>query len=393
MIELPDSELRRVARQLNLPGFGGEQQRRLYNAHVLIVGAGGLGCPALQQLAAAGVGTITIIDDDTVDITNIHRQILFGVDDVGRSKVEVAAERASQLQPGITINALHQRLTTDNAVELLQDVDVVVDGSDSFATKYLVADACEITSTALVWGTVLRFHGDIALWHSGAKASEGRGVGLRDLFPVPPQAGDVPDCASAGVLGVTTSVVAGLMVTRAIAWISGMDRTIGQVTSYDALEANFASYSVEADPQRELTTELLPDYLEVCGISRAPDTAVTALLNKVRTGEATLVDIREPHEVLIDSMPRDYNVHYLPMSTIGSTDDVRRHWSELGDKPAVIMCASGVRSAEFVDRYRNVAPLLDLPGGIKAALHVVNAARTGGHRGKPHTAPTTERHH
>lgn len=375
MIELPENELRRVARQLNLPGFGGAEQRALYNSHVAIVGAGGLGCPALQQLAAAGVGTITLIDDDTVDITNIHRQILFGAQDVGRPKVAVAAERAVALQPGITIHQVPDRLTRDNALHLLGSADIVLDGSDSFATKYLVADTCEITSTPLVWGTVLRFHGDVALWHSGAEVEGSRGVGLRDLFPTPPNAANIPDCASAGVLGVTTSIIAGLMTTRAIAWIAGLDTHIGRVTSYEAIPAQFNTYTVTADPQRELTTELAADYLAACGLSSAPSTAVSALLNKVRAGEAVLVDIREPHEVLIDSLPAELGTYYIPSSSIQNTADFATRWATIGEQPAVIMCASGKRSAEFVDRYRTHATLLDLPGGIKAASAALTAER------------------
>ena len=169
---LPERELKRTARQMNLRGFGPEQQQRLYDAHVLVIGAGGLGCPVMQTLAATGVGRITVWDDDTVDLTNIHRQILFGADDVGRPKVDVAAERARALQPDLTIYPVRDRLTTDNAVDYVGGCDLVLDGSDTFATKYLVADAAEITGTPLVWGTVLRFHGDVALWHSGA-ASRG----------------------------------------------------------------------------------------------------------------------------------------------------------------------------------------------------------------------------
>lgn len=371
MLELPENELRRVARQLNLPGFGAVEQRALYNSHVVIVGAGGLGCPALQQLAAAGVGTITLIDNDTVDITNIHRQILFGVEDVGRLKVAVAAERALALQPGITIHQIPQKLTRDNAFALLSQADIVLDGSDSFATKYLVADTCEITSTPWVWGTVLRFHGDVALWHSGTAAKGSRGVGLRDLFPIPPNTTHISNCASAGVLGVTTSIIAGLMTTRAIAWLTGLDTHIGYVTSYEAIPAQFNTYTVTADPQRELTTELEPDYLLACSLSKAPSTTVSSLLNKVRSGEAALVDIREPHEVLIDSLPRELGAHYLPMSSINNRSDFDRWWEEIGEQSAVIMCASGKRSAEFVDRFRTHANLLDLPGGIEAVFAVL----------------------
>ncbi|NLZ59010.1 MAG: hypothetical protein GX898_12100, partial [Corynebacterium sp.] len=189
-MSLPDTELRRTARQLALPGWGMEQQERLHRSHVLVIGGGGLGCPAMQSLASAGIGHITVIDDDTVDITNIHRQILFGASDVGRPKVEVVAERLRDLQPDIAVTALRERLTVDNAVELVGGVDLVLDGSDSFATKYLVADAAEITGTPLVWGTVLRFRGDVCLFADG--------VGLRDLFPVQPTGDSIPDCATAG---------------------------------------------------------------------------------------------------------------------------------------------------------------------------------------------------
>src|SRR5690606_27695106 len=159
---------------LALPGWGVEQQERLYDAHVLVIGAGGLGCPAMQSLVSAGVGRITVIDDDTVDITNIHRQILFGASDVGRPKVEVAAQRLRELQPGIPVAALQERRPTANAVGLVGSADLVLGGSDSFAPQYRVADAAEIAGPPLVWGTVLRLRGDVCLFAGG--------VGLRDLF-------------------------------------------------------------------------------------------------------------------------------------------------------------------------------------------------------------------
>ena len=206
---------------MNLPGFGPEQQAALHAAHVLVIGAGGLGCPIMQTLAATGVGKISLIDDDTVDLTNIHRQILFGADDVGRKKTEVAAERLKALQPDIEVTIIDGRMTADNAVGLLEGIDVLIDGSDTFATKFLAADAAEITGTPLVWGSVLRYRGDVALWWSGPGAPEG-GVGLRDLYPDQPDAGSVPDCATAGVLGVTTSVVGGLMATEVIKFLTGV---------------------------------------------------------------------------------------------------------------------------------------------------------------------------
>ncbi|KAB1504006.1 ThiF family adenylyltransferase [Corynebacterium sp. 320] len=373
--ELPADELKRVARQLNLPGFGMEQQVALHQAHVLIIGAGGLGCPALQQLAAAGVGRITLIDDDVVDLTNIHRQILFGAEDVGKPKVAVAAERARQLQPGIQIETVQKRLTVDNAVQLCADADLVLDGSDNFATKYLVADACEITSTPLVWGTVLRFHGDVAVWHSGANARDGRGVGLRDLFPQSPDAGSVPDCATAGVLGVTTSVIAGLMTTAAILWITGLEQVQGKVTSYEALGARFHSYTVAADPGRTLETSLgQHQRQDIVPEEHPADETVRELLNRVRSGEAVLVDIREPHEVVVDSLPPEPlgvpSVN-IPLSTINDQEEFLRAWQEYDERPTVVMCASGRRSARFVESFGSLATLLDLPGGIAAAHRVL----------------------
>jgi len=167
---------------MNLPGFGPEQQQRLHEAHVLVIGAGGLGCPVMQTLEATSVGYITVWDDDTVDLTNIHRQILFGASDVGRRKVDVAAERLLELQPDIQVTAVRDRLSTDNFIEALEGIDLFIDGSDTFATKFLAADAAEVTGTPLLWGSVLRYSGDIALWHSGPSAPAD-GVGLRDLYP------------------------------------------------------------------------------------------------------------------------------------------------------------------------------------------------------------------
>lgn len=362
MTSLPDAELRRVARHLSLPGFGLEQQERLHDAHVLIVGAGGLGCPILQQLAAGGVGEVTLVDDDTVDLTNIHRQILFGAQDVGKPKVDVAAERAQALQPGITVNALRTRLDTANAVELIADVDLVLDGSDSFATKYLVADACEITGTPLVWGTVLRFHGDVAVWHSGQGLD---GVGLRDVFPHQLPADAVPDCATAGVLGVTTSVIGGLMSTAAIAWLTGLDRTVGRITSYDAIPAQMRSVQAVADPARRLATALAGSY----DGAPAPQEDNATVLTAVTDGEATLLDIREPHEVLLADFPAELRPRRLPLSTVSDAADVAEALSDVPTTHVVVACASGKRSANFVRDYAAALPglrLESLVGGLNA---------------------------
>ena len=371
---LPERERARTARHLNLPGFSLSDQAALFHAHVLIVGAGGLGCPILQQLAAAGVGEITLIDDDTVDLTNIHRQILFGADDVGRPKVDVAAERARALQPDLTIYPVRDRLTTDNAVDYVGKCDLVLDGSDTFATKYLVADAAEITGTPLVWGTVLRFHGDVALWHSGAAS---RGVGLRDVFPQQPGADSVPDCATAGVLGVTTSVIGGLMSTLAIGHITGRDSQPGRITSYDAFPATMRTVQASADPERTPVTQLEGYYGESCAApgagagsgagAKSFDAADHGPLQLVRDGEAVLVDIREPHEHFLADFPAELNPRRLPLSSIRSLGDVAEALA--GADRAVIACAAGVRSANFISEFGEFAAahgceLIDLPGGI-----------------------------
>ena len=380
-MHLPENELRRVARHLALPGFGIEEQERLYNAHVLVIGAGGLGCPAMQSLASAGIGTITVIDDDTVDLTNIHRQILFGANDVGKLKVDVAAKRLKELQPGITVHALAQRLNTANAAEIVGSVDLVLDGSDSFSTKYLVADAAEITGTPLVWATVLRFHGDLALFHSGP---HGRGVGLRDLFPQQPDANSVPDCATAGVLGATTATMGALMATQAIGYLSGVGTTQpGEMLSYDAFPPATRTYRVPADSQRSLTTELLDSYQD--GDSRQACTVSTRaeeLLEAARRGEYLAIDIREPHEVVLADIPTDIASQKLPLSSLAGEDDVAGFFSSLwphqsfelaGNQQALVYCAAGQRSDAFVDRYREVAKraginLVSLPGGVNG-LH------------------------
>lgn len=370
---MQDSELRRVARHLNLPGFGLEQQEALHNAHVLVIGAGGLGCPALQQMAAVGIGEITLMDDDTVDITNIHRQILFGAEDVGKPKVEVAAERARALQPGIRIHALKERLTPENAVELVGRADVVLDGSDSFATKYLVADAAEATSTPLIWGTVLRFRGDVALWHSGTDTADGRGVGLRDLFPEQPGGDFVPDCATAGVLGVTTSVIAGLMVTELILHLTGLGGTVGKVSSYDALAARLRSLQVGADPNRQLVTTVEPDYEQACGVPGLESEAdmqneALELHRAVQSGEAVGLDVRENYEVLMKPWPGVDPV-VVPLSGIQSIEDLPSELFDEGVSEIVVACAAGVRSQHFIDYFgaefaeRGVT-LRNLPGGV-----------------------------
>jgi len=367
MSDLHENELRRTARQMNLPGFGPQQQEALQRAHVFVIGAGGLGCPIMQTLAATGVGHISLIDDDMVDLTNIHRQILFGASDVGRKKIEVAAERLRELQPGIRVDTIEGRLDASNATDLLDGVDVLIDGSDTFSTKFLAADAAEITGTPLVWGSVLRYRGDVALWWTGPGAPE-TGAGMRDLYPEQPDADSVPDCATAGVLGVTTSVVGGLMSTEVVKFLTGIgDSTPGKLHIYDALTASIRQFTVTRDPGRPLVTKVAPDYGEVCTVPEGAG----PLVDKLERGEAIALDVREPHEKAIKDLP--VPGHLLPTSDIELhpnmaaelIDDLPEH-SEV-----VVYCASGVRSQWFVDTFQPLADqrdirLVNLPGGVNA---------------------------
>ena len=362
---LPLDELKRTARQMNLPGFGPEQQEALHNAHVLVIGAGGLGCPVMQTLAATGVGHITVWDDDHVDITNIHRQILFGAQDVGRRKVDVAAERLRALQPGIEVTAVFDRLTPDNFIEALDGIDLLIDGSDTFATKFLAADAAEIAGTPLLWGSVLRYRGDIALWWSGPGAPEG-GVGMRDLYPAQPDADSVPDCATAGVLGVTTSVVGSLMSTEAVKFLTGIgEAEIGRLHMYDALTTTIRRFTVTRDPARPLA-QTLGTYTDACAI----DTEGQSLYDDIRTGAAHALDIREPHERAIADLP--FASTHLPLSEVERNPDAVDHaLAEYDDGDEVVVyCAGGVRSDKFVNTYAEQAQqrgvtLKSLPGGVQ----------------------------
>ncbi len=360
---------------MNLPGFGPEQQARLHAAHVLVIGAGGLGCPVMQALAATGVGEITVIDDDVVNLSNIHRQILFGAPDVGRKKVEVAAERLRELQPGITVHAVDARLDEGNILASLEGIDVLIDGSDTFTTKFLAADAAEISGTPLVWGSVLRYRGDVALWWSGPGAPAD-GAGMRDLYPAQPDPDSVPDCATAGVLGVTTSVVGSLMATEAVKFLAGVGKAeVGRLHMYDALTASLRHFTVRRDPARALVTSL-GTYTAACaapGVERREtreDRVGRELIERLARGDAQSLDVREPHEkVLEDIASTGPN---LPMSVVEADPEAARialAWFRPGTE-VVVYCASGRRSQGFVDKHQPLAgelglTLVSLPGGVQ----------------------------
>uniref|UniRef100_UPI000B27A009 ThiF family adenylyltransferase n=1 Tax=Cellulosimicrobium cellulans TaxID=1710 RepID=UPI000B27A009 len=287
--ELTTEELERYARHLSLPGVGPEGQRRLAAARVLVVGAGGLGSPALLYLAAAGVGTIGIVDDDAVDTSNLQRQVIHGGADVGRRKVDSARDAIGDVNPHVRVVAHPVRLDADNALDVLRGYDVVLDGADNFPTRYLVSDAAEVLGIPVVWGSIYRFQGQVSVfWGRPRFASDPaadvdapgrdagaapRGVTYRDVFPVPPPPGAAPDCATGGVLGAMCGTVGSVMATEALKLVTGAGTTLlGRLAVYDALDLTWRQLAVRPDPTRAPVTEVLAGddaYAVFCGLAPA----------------------------------------------------------------------------------------------------------------------------
>ena len=371
---LSRAELERYSRHLSLPGFGLEGQRRLRAASVLVIGAGGLGAPILNYLAAAGVGSITIIDDDVVEASNLQRQIIHRDADVGRSKVASAADAVHRLDPSLEVRTIEGRLTPENALDLFADHDVVLDGADNFATRYLSNDAAELTGTPLVWGTIFRFAGQVSTFVPG------HGPMLRDLFPDIPEPDSVPNCAEGGVLGVLCGTVGSAMATEAIKLICGIGAPfIGRLLRYEALTGEYSTLRFSADPDRPTVTDLTEVAAACAAVPTIGKTAGTAADDidvaefRARRDEVVVVDVREDWERELTSIPG--SVH-LPL------DDLRNGgWQALatvlgGSGPAgssddiVIHCKSGARSAEAVEILSGSVPasvrLRSLAGGIDA---------------------------
>lgn len=268
---LSPQELARYSRHLALPGIGVEGQQRLRAARVLVVGAGGLGSPALLYLAAAGVGTIGIVDDDRVEVSNLQRQVIHGGSDVGRPKVESARDAVAEVNPHVSVRLHEHRLDASNVLAVLDGYDVVLDGTDNFATRYLVGDAAEIAGIPCVWGSIFRFQGQVSVFWSTPPVGEG--VVYRDVFPEPPPPGTVPDCATGGVLGAMCGTVGSVMATEAIKLVTGAGRTLlGRLAVYDSLELTWRHLTIRADPARVPVTELLAGdhaYEAFCGFAPA----------------------------------------------------------------------------------------------------------------------------
>ncbi len=361
---LTHGELTRYARHLLLPEVGIEGQRRLKAARVLLIGAGGLGSPAALYLAAAGVGTLGIVDFDTVDMTNLQRQILHGTSDVGRPKLESAIRRLHEANPHVTVEAHEVRFARENALDLVRQYDLVVDGTDNFATRYLVNDACVLVGIPNVYGSIFRFDGQASVFCTVD------GPCYRCLYPEPPPPGLVPSCAEGGVLGVLPGLVGTLQATEAIKLIVGIgDPLIGRLAIIDALGARWRTVRVARNPlcpacgTRTLTE--LPDYNQFCGVSvttapdAVPEVTPREVADRLARGEPLLLlDVREPHEIPIAAYP---NATLVPLGSLGDAIDGLPR-----DRDIVVACRSGARSARAVRQLQaaGLVRVWNLAGGI-----------------------------
>lgn len=364
---LSPQEVERYSRHLIIPEIGTMGQRRLKNAKVLVIGAGGLGSPALLYLAAAGVGTLGIVDDDVVDLSNLQRQVIHGVADVGRPKIESARDAVAALNPLVDVRLHDVRLDASNALELFSEYDLILDGADNFATRYLVNDAAAILGKPYVWGSIFRFDGQVSVFW------EKHGPTYRDLYPEAPPAGSVPSCGEGGVFGMLCAAVGSLMVTEAVKLITGVGRSLlGRVALFDALGGSWREIKVSKDPAAEPITGLT-DYEAFCGILPASSTAnentVTAkqlatmlAARKAGLKEFDLVDVRESGEHDIVSI--DGSV-LIPQGRILAGEA----WAELPqDRDIVFHCKAGSRSAAVLAAAKKAGyeRVSHLDGGILA---------------------------
>jgi len=363
--ELSVHEVKRYSRHLIIPDVGMTGQKRLKNAKVLCVGAGGLGSPALMYLAAAGVGTLGVIDFDVVDESNLQRQIIHGQSDVGRPKALSARDSIKEINPYVTVVVHEEALSTDNVMEIFSGYDLIVDGTDNFATRYLVNDACVLLGKPYVWGSIYRFDGQASVFWSE------HGPCYRCLYPEPPPPGMVPSCAEGGVLGVLCASIGSIQVTEALKVLTGVgEPLVGRLMIYDALEMSYRSLNIKKDPDCAICgvnpsiTELI-DYDAFCGavsedaqVAAAGSTITAADLKAMldRKDDIFLVDVREPNEYEIVSIPGAVLIPKDQFLTGAALERLPQ------DRRIVLHCKSGVRSAECLAIVKNA--------GFSDAVHV-----------------------
>lgn len=343
---LTPEEAQRYSRHIILPEVGMEGQLKLKAAKVLLVGMGGLGSPSALYLAAAGIGALGIVDFDAVDASNLHRQVIHFTTDEGRPKIESAAEKITAINPNVQVVPFAERLTSKNALEIVSQFDIVLDGADNFPTRYLVNDACVLTGKPNCYGSIFRFDGQASVF--GAPG----GPCYRCLYPEPPPPGLVPSCAEGGVLGVLPGIVGLVQATEAIKLILGKGESlVGRLLLFDALEMRWREMKIKRDPNCPVcgdnpTVKELIDYEQFCGIfpeePNLNEIDPQTLKNRMDRGEKlVLLDIREPHELQISQLP---GIVHIPM------EDVPYRMDELdADAEIVVICRTGNRSAKVTD--------------------------------------------
>jgi len=373
-VELTREEFLRYGRHLIIPEVGLKGQKKLKSASVLIVGAGGLGSPLAFYLTAAGVGRIGIVDFDVVDFSNLQRQIIHTTKDVGRSKLESAREKLSALNPNVKIETYETRLTSENALEIIKDYDIVVDGTDNFPTRYLVNDACVLLKKPNVYGSIFRFEGQVSVFYAE------KGPCYRCLYQEPPPPGLVPSCAEGGVLGVLPGIIGTLQALEVIKLILGVGRPlIGRLLLFDALKMSFRELKLRKNPNCPVcgenpTIKELIDYEAFCGITpeqilHESGFEITAeeLKAKLENGEnIILIDVREPHEYEIN---RIHGSKLIPLSKLPEMVNELDQTSEI-----VLYCKMGGRSARAVQFLRELGftRVKNLAGGIDAWIEKVD---------------------
>jgi sulfur-carrier protein adenylyltransferase/sulfurtransferase len=390
--ELTIDEVRRYSRHLIIPDVGMTGQKRLKNSRVLVIGAGGLGSPALLYLAAAGVGTLGIAEFDEVDESNLQRQIIHGQSDVGKSKALSAKESIAETNPLVNVVLHNERLDNDNVLQVFENYDLIIDGTDNFATRYMVNDAAYFLKIPYVWGSIYRFDGQASVFWPTFEGPDGQSEApcYRCLYPEPPPPGMVPSCAEGGVLGVLCASIGSIQVNEAIKLLTGIgDPLVGKLMIYDALEMEYRKLKVRKDPNCALcgdnptVTELI-DYDTFCGAisEEAADAAAESTISVVQlehmlkereNGERdfVLVDVREPNEYEINRIPGSV---LIPKGEFLNGNAL----SELpGDKQIVLHCKSGVRSAEAlaVVKGAGYSDAVHVGGGVVAWVNQIDPSQ------------------
>jgi adenylyltransferase/sulfurtransferase len=374
-------ELARYNRHIIIPGFGMEAQTKLKKAKVLVIGSGGLGSPALLYLAAAGVGTLGIVDFDVVDDSNLQRQVLFGTESVGTPKVEAARARLKGLNPHLKVQLHNTHINSSNALEIIRDYDVVADGTDNFPTRYLVNDACILLDKPNVYASIFQFDGQVSVFNYVDAKGE-RGPNYRDLYPTPPPPGLVPSCAEGGVLGVLPGIIGSLQALEVIKIITGVGEPLsGRFYTFDALQFESNTFRIKKRKDNPISGENptitgLIDYEQFCGMRAIEEKPLKEITVKelydlqVKGEPIQLIDVREPHEYEIANIGGEL----IPLSTIlDNADAISR------DKKVIVHCKVGGRSAKAIKELEETygfTNLYNLKGGILSWIEEVDPQLT-----------------